>query len=607
MKKLLSLLGTVSLVATSSATVISCGGTVPPTVIPNEKLALIEELKKDLNSVIESYWLKINNNFFDLTSNQSTIYNFIQMRKIKELLGNNPKEALIGDKLSENDKILLIKDIQKIVQEDNFKKFLLDNIDSKKYSILLEGINLYNGFNVDWNTLEINYTEDSINNSQREDSFLSYIKVNLVFNFQYLDSEGQTASYKSSKNFIFTLTSNELLIASISNLEKGIKSDYFLESQDYSWLDAKSFGYNDDQYKKVFLPKNNDFKNIYEGKAFKENIITYMKSKYFKQIPSVPLEFNGDIIFDKFTKKDFVNANTAKSYDWKDSMSGGQKMYNSIFSKFENNSKAQIFGVDSDINTYMYNYLRDNFMNFQKDYLVKFNNFISNLEKESSIENSKIKDEIKNNSISFGEVKLKGLSIKINESYIHPINDLSIFTSIAVSNLETKENREEAAFSSLFGAMYYNMISGIQEFQSIFDIKPRGAEDLPIASFSGNGSSVSGDADNIWNGIKVSGNQFTQELNNSLSLNNTNLKKHRDILLENSNQSIFNWAINRDSIGAWHRVDDIGIVQGGYYGSFAENELEWIFKQNFINVKFLIKGIWKENNRKMFIKRAESN
>ncbi|WP_339030436.1 lipoprotein [Spiroplasma endosymbiont of Cantharis nigra] len=605
MKRLLSLLGTVSLVATSSATVISCGGTVPPTVIPNEKLALIEELKKDLDSVIESYWLKINSNFFDLTSNQSSSYNFIQMKKIKDLLGNNQQEALIGDKLSENDKKSLISDIQKIVQEDNFKKFLLDSIDFKKYSILLEGVNLYNGFNVDWNTLEINYTENSINNSQREDSFLSYIKVNLVFNFQYLDSEGQIASYKSLKNFIFTLTSNELLITAISNLEKGIKSDYFLESQDYSWLDAKSFGYNDDQYKKVFLPKNNDFKNIYEGQAFKENIITYMKSKYFKQIPSVPLEFNGDIIFDKFIKKDFVNANTAKKYDWKDSMSGGQQMYNSIFSKFENNSKAQIFGVDSDINTYMYNYLRDNFMNFQKDYLVKFNNFISNLEKEASIENSKIKDEIKNNSISFGEVKLKGLSIKINEYYIHPINDLSIFTSIAVSNLETKENREEAAFSSLFGAMYYNMISGIKEFQSIFDIKPRGEEDLPIASFSGYGSSVSGDADNIWNGIQVSGNQYPQNLNNSLSLNNTNLKKHRDILLENSNQNVFNWAVVGNTIPTYHRIDKTGVIQAGYYYGFNENELEWAFKQNFINVQFLIKGIWKQNNGRMFIKRAE--
>ncbi|WP_339033706.1 lipoprotein [Spiroplasma endosymbiont of Cantharis rufa] len=606
MKKLLGLLGSVTLAATSTITVIACGDKEPPVVVPNEVLALIEEFKIDLESIIDEYWLSINNNFFDVSSNNSTVYSFIKKDNIKTVVGDNPNGALIGDKLNDKDKNLLISDIEKIIHESNFKSFLLKKIDSKKYSILLEGIEYYNGFEINWNTLEINYTDESLNSLQREEEFLSYVKVNLSFNFQYLDSENQLASYKSSKNFIFTLASNETLISSIQELEKGIKSDYFLGNQSYSWLDAESFAYSQEDYKKIFLPKTSDLQNIYESDAFKSNIVGFIKQNYFTKIPSIPLEFTGKIIFDKFVKNDFVNANSATIYDWKE-QNNGEKIYNTIFSEFKTNEEALIFGAKTNVNTYLYNYLESNYINFQNDYLVKFDSFISEIKGNSSSTKVEIDSKVKNNSISFGEIKLKGLSIKISENYIHPINDLSIFTSIAVSNSETKENKEESAISLMFGAMYFNMTAGITEYQNIFDIKPRAAEDFPITSFSGKGTSVSGDSDNIWNGIVVSGHQYSQNLNDSLSLNNKNLKKHRDILLENSNQNIFNWGVKEEKIGVWHRIDETGIVQGGYYTNFTDDELQWIFKQNFINVEFPIKGIWKKNNGKMFIKRAESN
>ncbi|WP_342275158.1 lipoprotein [Spiroplasma endosymbiont of Cantharis lateralis] len=607
MKKLLSLLGSIGLLSTSITTVVSCGDTTPPPVVPNEILALIEEFKNDLEKIIDEYWISINNKFFDVSSNTSTTYSFIKESKIKELVDNNQQGALIGDKLSDIDKRLLTADIEKIVQDSNFKAFLLKNIDSKKYSIILEGVDIYNGFEIDWNTLEINYTNNSLESSQREGEFLSYVKVNLLFNFQYLDSENQLTSYKSSKNFVFTLTSNETLITSIQELENNIKSDYFLENQQYSWLDAKSFGYSQDQYEKIFLPKTKDFKNIYESDSFQDNIVDFIKKNYFKNIPSVPLSFEGSIIFDKFIKKDFTYANSTTTYDWKEK-NNGEQIYNSIFSEFKTNDQTLIYGSTiADVNTYLYNYLSSNYIEFQKKYLEKFDNFISELQKDSPSTKLEIDSKVKDNSISFGEVKLMGLSIKISESYIHPINDLSIFSSIAVSNDETKEQREVAPVSLMFGAMYYNMIAGIKEYQNIFDIKPRGNEDFPIASFSGSGTSVSGDSDNIWNGIKVSGNQYAKDLNESLSLINKNLIKHRDILLENSNQNIFSWRINREIIGVQHRVDGTGIINVSYYGSFPENQLEWVFKQNFINVEFPISGIWKQNKGKVFIKRVDSN
>ncbi|AHI52995.1 lipoprotein [Spiroplasma culicicola] len=600
MKKLISLLGSLSLVATSSVTVLACSsGPKDNNGDDNtsEINKLIEEFLKDLNLTTDNYWKEINNNFFDVTTNSNSLFTFLNQKTITDLVDKNQGEAVKGDVLSESDKKYLVSDINKIMASDKMKKYFEDNINKEKYALIIEGLDFYSGFEPDWSSLEINYTNDNILKDESESNFISYVSLNLNLKFKYFDSNNQETEYSLLKRFIFTLTSNEILVDSIQNLEKNITNDYYLKGGDYSWIDANNFGYeNKKDLANIFTPTNIEFKKIYEDNPnFKNNIIDFMKINYFKEISTVPLAFTGDIIFDQYISNDYLKAEAAVESNWANE--ADLKLYNSIFSKLEKNQTGFLFDEESSLNSDLYNYLNNNYIRYYNSYNSRNKSVLEQMETELDEQLVESKQIAFENSISNGEVKLKGLSIEVNNSYIHPINDLSIFISIAISNDETKEIREDYRKSYLFGAMYYNLELGIEAFQNVFDIKTREEKSynkLPVARFSGQGISSSGELDNIWNDISVSGHQFPTMLNDSISLKNKNLIKHRDVLLEQGKQNIYNWSITANT-NTMMKVTDTGVINDGWYYS-GDSNITWNFRQNFINVNFKIENVWRTRN-----------
>ncbi|AUB31470.1 lipoprotein [Spiroplasma floricola] len=610
MKKLLNLLGAFGLVVSTSTAVIACGTkpTEPGTGSDSDYLKLIEEFKNDLQLLTDNYWKEINSNFFDITNNNESLYTFINQKNITNLVKENGG-TLKGDVLSDDNKKYLISDINKILNTKQMEDYYNNNVNKEKYALLIEDINFYTGFEPDWSSLEINYTDDGLTNlRENNSSFMSYINLNLNLKFVYKDSNKQETEYILPKRFIFTLTSNQLLIDSIKNLEKNIANDYYLSGGKYSWIDKEKYNFsNKEDLSKIFSPSNEDLRSIYENddKGFQIDIINFMKENYFRDINGVPLEFQGNIIFDKFLSQDSVKSNSRK--DMSLAKADDLKTYNTIFSKMEKNQKAFLFNQETDINQEMYSYLKDEYLKFYDSYSSRNKNSLATIENNSNKKLSSDKQQAFENSIETGQVKLKGLSLNVSSTYVHPINDLSIFVSFAVSNSETKESRNDYRKSELFGAMYHNLQLGIKTFQEVFDIQARNGNDsnLPIARFSGRGISSSGALDNIWNGIRVSGNQYYTNLNESLNLRSSSLDKHRDVLLETGHQSLYNWTINgsipvgsseiKKTTWTYMQVNNSGVIIKGYYYG-GDESIFWNFQQNFININFKIDGIWKQRN-----------
>ncbi|AGR41180.1 lipoprotein [Spiroplasma taiwanense] len=244
MKKLLSLLATASLITTTTVSVVACGnkeksGTKPPTESDQDLTALISDFKKDITLIKNEYWNQINKSFFSLVNVKQEIYQLLIKQKMTQLVTGNSNNVVTN--LSETNQNLLKIDIQKIIKIEDLNQNFTSKINKEKYSILISKLNWFTGFSIDWSTLEINFTGDEVSGEtdqlSENASFLSYVKVDLKFEFKYLDKNGQATAFNINQKFIFTLTSNKVLIESIQTLGKTIESDYFLSGQKYSFLD----------------------------------------------------------------------------------------------------------------------------------------------------------------------------------------------------------------------------------------------------------------------------------------------------------------------------------------------------------------------------------
>ncbi|AGR41175.1 lipoprotein [Spiroplasma taiwanense] len=300
MKKLLSLLASTSMVTTATVSVVACGNkegsdTKPPVQPEQDLTALIADFKKDITAIKDEYWNEINKSFFSLVDVNQQIYQLLTKEKITQLVTENGNNAVTS--LNENDQNLLKIDIQKIIKVEDLKQKFISKINKEKYSILINELNWFTGFSIDWSTLEINFTGDEIpeqaNPSSKSDSFLSYVKVDLKFEFKYLDKNGQETTFNINQKFIFTLTSNKVLIESIQALKTTIKTDYLLDGQKYSFIDKSELGISLNQGSGKIFGNDLNFKSVYESNGFKNDIISFMKNNYFDKFINISLSFEG--------------------------------------------------------------------------------------------------------------------------------------------------------------------------------------------------------------------------------------------------------------------------------------------------------------------------
>ncbi|AGR41067.1 hypothetical protein [Spiroplasma taiwanense] len=180
---------------------------------------------------------------------------------------------------------------------------------------------------------------------------------------------------------------------------------------------------------------------------------------------------------------------------------------------------------------------------------------------------------------------------------------MSFYTSIAVTNDETEDSRENPVRSNLFGAVYYNTITGIKSFQDVFGIVDRKKNETfsPLAIFTGKTNDFS---ENLWNNIFFE--LSNAEINKWLSLNKEEWIKPKEILLDNERQSKFSWNILNKVDSFWNenravywKQDSTGIR---IKQSFEQIESQVIsIEFNFIKIKFKIVDVfWKQEEKLIF-------
>ncbi|WP_342259048.1 lipoprotein [Spiroplasma endosymbiont of Dioctria linearis] len=449
MKKLLSLLGTVSLVATSSATVIACGDkTVTPPIIEDNS-QLIKELETETNEIFKKH---LENNVYKnlIGLPEMEVNNkFLTKNKIKQYQGKT-----VGE-IDPYDLQQLEIDMKKILDINELTKSLNQLKNVNKYKILLNDVDsLIKNVIFDWESLVIKTYE-------KEGIYLGNVIVDYKIEVQYKGVK-DIETFNISDNFKYTSTNNEALKKGSDDFYQNIARDYFSSDKasdkkhtNLKWNDIKDLKDESDGYGTY----ETEFKKYYQENAksngFETSMTNFIKDNYFSEISStLPLSFEGDLIYrsSDMTKYSLFNSiNTVKSYNDSNSIKldykndEGKILLNTVFRNDPNKSETQ----QALVNSYFTN---DNYKIWEEQYKLAKENFLKELsiDKGSSIVDS---NEFKS-SLALGYVNLTGLSINLADgSYIHELPDFRIAVNYLIdveqSNSKILDNLAKFSVNSL--------------------------------------------------------------------------------------------------------------------------------------------------------------
>ncbi|WP_342259005.1 lipoprotein [Spiroplasma endosymbiont of Dioctria linearis] len=454
MKKLLSLLGGLSLIVTSSATVVACGNTTKPEITDYNKL--IKDLKENVNEIfVEHLENNVYKNLIGLTMNENE-NKFLNRTTIKVFKGKSASE--IGEKNLGH----LVDDISKILELDQLESKLNELKLFNKYNILLNDVNtLYKGIVFDWDTLDINTNEN-------DNLYLANVLIDYKIEVQY-KGEKEIEVIEMSDSVKYTLTNEQTLKNSSDKFYKNITKDYFLgqdsDSKKYSnllWNDIKGSKSKLDGYGNIDKEMDNYWNNTVQENSFKDSISNFIKTNYFSELPTLPLffeednfykssELNKTSLFNSINKPKAFSDSEAIKFDYKTEK--GQLMLESIFRK-----NPDINPTDFILrNNY---FTEENFSIWIKDYKILKEEFIKKLNVDlQEIE----KTEEYNSSFSMGYVNLTGPSINFPEDkYVHHLPDFKIAINYIIDLNQTSDE--------ILNDMNEFSINSIKSFHKVYGV-----------------------------------------------------------------------------------------------------------------------------------------
>ncbi|WP_339033645.1 lipoprotein [Spiroplasma endosymbiont of Cantharis rufa] len=516
MKKLLSLLGGLSLIVTSSATVVACGNTTKPEITDYNKL--IKDLEEHINEVfLEHLENNVYKNLIGLTMDENE-YKFLNRTTIKTFKGKSASE--IGEK----NLVPLVDDMSKILELNQLESKLNELKLVNKYNILLSDVNtLYKGIVFDWDTLDINTNEN-------DKLYLANVLLDYKIEVQY-KGEKEFEVISMSDSVRYTLTNEETLKKSSDKFYENITKDYFLgqdsDSKKYSnllWNDINGSKSELDGYGDIEKEMDNYWNNTAKENGFTDSISSFIKTNYFSELPTLPLFFKEDNFYkgsDLNKTSLFKSINKPKAFNDEDAIKfnykteTGQLMLESIFRK------------NPDINPTDF-ILRNNYFTegnlaiWKKDYKILKEEFIKKLNVDlQAIE----KTEEYNSSFSMGYVNLTGPSINFPEDkYVHYLPDFKIAINYIIdlnqSSDEILNDMNEfsinsiKAFHKVYGVDYdYNYLDNNSQNDILMAIKKSDfTKDIQFANTTS-----------------------STPFNLFMSLYKNNLSLYREELLKNSN------------------------------------------------------------------------
>ncbi|QGS52219.1 hypothetical protein [Spiroplasma tabanidicola] len=640
MKKLMSILCTITLGISASTSIIACkpkstqqdSDQSEDGPIADSYEEVLSKYKFEVNDIIASHVEEVSKKWFQSASSSESNqeHEFLNSNSLESAikgLQNNNNQYKLKTVFEKTDgpqnKTKYFNDIQSLLNFSDLKKKVIDLTKKSEYDILFKSLNEDSLININREFFEndpeeafVQYYKGNFNSSnndvqQREgnESFFAYanswLKINLNCNSK--DGTLTTFEYSNPINFKYSITDNTALYEFIQSKKSKLKFDFL-------------------QDKSSLIDGNNDFTNDYESmiKKFNENsnsIKGNIQNKLTENLENYGVKINTtnyEIETNWSNIKDFwdhsFNANTESKMAWKEKKvnwtnkedeniyKSNQNLYDYIFkTKYNENAKQEE-------NEYLKSYLSENWNEWYKNYLNSIIDSNTELSDDSNYEN---KDEViktLKKTVNLKFVKIKGLKLEIND-FETDLNDIVVGVGYVLNrNNDNTDLSVVDKNSSEFKSVLNNMIDGVESYHKVFGTN-KGTDDYRIAAYDG------GDY-KLWESYSVSElyydnvhkiylplQRIRDKFSDNLSLiavNNNKQFEARSELLSKGNQKDYQWKIDTDpSNVAWNRFSinvqqsDLqkGFVMDGYYKNNV-SQFDFDFKLDFINIRFRTDNIW---------------
>ncbi|AUB31619.1 lipoprotein [Spiroplasma floricola] len=459
MKKLLSLLGTVTLIATSTSTVIACGKKTETKDSSkdkepgNDNLAqVIQDFQNDVTKIYDNH---INTEVFSqLIGLAETEKNhlFIKKDNIKTYSKKENEIKAENKKQIENDINVILK--TKLLEEklNELKKV-------NKYKIILDEVDsIFKGVEVIYND---NFKIDS--GALSQGVFIGKFIVEFKININY-KGKNDIEKFEIKDTLKYTSTDSEAFKLAGEQMQEKIAKEFFLSEEtknfsNFKWNEIK----NDKQDWEAFGDYSENIKKyVNSNNTYSQNLISFIKKNYFKNFENLNMNFSKQSIYKEGTFENnfltaFENKNMKSFNNFSNSKEKSQKMFELIFRKDTNSQESKqilndIYLTSSNKQEWSkeWNQLKDNY--FKE---MKFS--------ENEINNIKKFDSYKSSIANF-KLKITGLSIKLGDdqnSYIHELPDFNLISSYSY-NSQTEIN-----WDMLKELILKNIVKNIQDFYGI--------------------------------------------------------------------------------------------------------------------------------------------
>ncbi|WP_342259162.1 lipoprotein [Spiroplasma endosymbiont of Dioctria linearis] len=268
MKKILSLLATVGLVATSSLSVISCGKkSLPELDVEN----LIKEFKEEVNKIIRDHAAEYNKNFFLLDSEKNSNLLFLTKEKILNFLN--------GEEIK-NSNDLIRKDLEKdfnTLFKTNIIKSKINNLKNKeKYQLILGNVDsVFKGIELSSNDKIFISSKNSSTTEEKIWFGTTKFDYSILINFS--NKIGQIEEYKvTNMNTIISITDSEVVAGDIQEMYTKIDNTFL--KNEISKIYSNNLLLLEKDY--LHLNLNSEFQSYLNGQNYRKEFTNFISKEF---------------------------------------------------------------------------------------------------------------------------------------------------------------------------------------------------------------------------------------------------------------------------------------------------------------------------------------
>ncbi|AVP49195.1 lipoprotein [Williamsoniiplasma luminosum] len=503
MKKLLSLLGTISLVVAISTTVVACGNQMDDQKPkPQPGRDEINTLIKNFENEVTSKWIQkvaspMNSraNFVESEASSGN-YNFFSRKNLDKIYNNSPthfkKDDLQPQNLKSSDDIPQHKkfyehlkteeqtefqnNIKTILQPITFLSEMKKSIRQQMYQVLIGtlGNGWIDDIKFDYQKALLNFTtfENENVNEATNSKFLANIQLGYSVKYSYLDYENQKVEKKLESTISITTSDDSMVIETIKNVQDSLAAKLMKTGSDLVWIDMNDL--KDASAEDIVSGKTIKYKNAlqtYYEKVLSNKLQTTIKDEYFNSSNNailknakIGIQNPNDVL------RNYETISQIGSLKLKDvkltSLQGDQA---GVIDKDELERQKLYLGEINSINkNILYKDLTAAFSVRKQDYMKEFENEYDKIvEKapDANENNFHFRTKVVNHEIA----TFKGIELELHNGYIQYFNDINIDLAISI---DKKSPNEDTKDGKIFNAYLNGSQKSLEVFHRFYGIKP---------------------------------------------------------------------------------------------------------------------------------------